>query len=133
MYQGLQTNLAVYYAKARPLQNIAMECASDEMWQIVAAFQVTSERLIFSSEKASRNSHGWDFQSLVSLYISYIFMLFCMLFLRPVTSEAGRRGLERKNAPKVFLEGQELPLRQATGRAPNPFGHVCLAWQKFQR
>lgn len=28
-------------------------------------------------------------------------------------AKAGRRGLERKNAPKVFLEGQELPLRQA--------------------
>ena len=36
-----------------------------------------------------------------------------------VTSQAGRRGLERKNAPKVFLEGQELPLRQATGLRTN--------------
>ena len=34
-------------------------------------------------------------------------------------TEAGRRGLERKNAPKVFLEGQELPLRQA-------FGHMSF-------
>eukprot|EP00913_Durusdinium_trenchii_P022181 g20841.t1 len=28
-------------------------------------------------------------------------------------AKAGRRGLERKNAPKVFIEGNELPLRQA--------------------
>lgn len=46
-------------------------------------------------------------------------------------AKAGRRGLERKNAPKVFLEGQELPLRQALKSfvAPELIQHYRAAFR----
>ena len=99
MYQGLQANLAVYYAKAT-LGGLGGAAMADSGWHVWCYEPCILQLLHIGEDVASNRAQS-------------------VIIGDKAVTEAGRRGLERKNAPKVFLEGQELPLRQA-------FGHMSF-------